>query len=156
MVVRWWCGEMLRWWDDVVVRCWCGDVGRGFAQFQDVIKNRENSPYVNWFYRIDAGRKVRRAGSYCRCSRYLLGKEQRPFYGRSTCEIHKVSCNRIYRNFHSSESEFLRNLQNCHRQVLLNAWHVKTLLWLVTARVFFSVTGQKKQHTDSPHDEQGG
>ena len=49
------------------------------------------------------------------------GKEQRPFYGRSTCEIHKVSCNRIYRNFHSSESEFLRNLQNCHRQVLLNA-----------------------------------
>ena len=70
---------------------------------------------------IDAGRKVRRAGSYCRCSRYLLGKEQRPFYGRSTCEIHKVSCNRIYRNFHSSESEFLRNLQNCHRQVLLNA-----------------------------------
>ena len=65
--------------------------------------------------------KVRRAGSYCRCSRYLLGKEQRPFYGRSTCEIHKVSCNRIYRNFHSSESEFLRNLQNCHRQVLLNA-----------------------------------
>ena len=36
-------------------------------------------------------------------------------------EIHKVSCNRIYRNFHSSESEFLRNLQNCHRQVLLNA-----------------------------------
>lgn len=60
-------------------------------------------------------------GSYCRCSRYLLGKEQRPFYGRSTCEIHKVSCNRIYRNFHSSESEFLRNLQNCHRQVLLNA-----------------------------------
>ena len=30
-------------------------VGRGFAQFQDVIKNRENSPYVNWFYRIDFG-----------------------------------------------------------------------------------------------------
>ena len=28
-------------------------VGRGFAQFQDVIRNRENSPYVNWFYRID-------------------------------------------------------------------------------------------------------
>jgi len=30
-------------------------VGRGFAQFQDVIRNRENSPYVNWFYRIDFG-----------------------------------------------------------------------------------------------------
>ena len=30
-------------------------VGRGFAQFQDVIKKRENSPYVNWFYRIDSG-----------------------------------------------------------------------------------------------------
>ena len=30
-------------------------VGRGFAQFQDVIKNRENSPHVNWFYRIDFG-----------------------------------------------------------------------------------------------------
>ena len=29
--------------------------GRGFAQFQDVIRNRENSPYVNWFYRIDFG-----------------------------------------------------------------------------------------------------
>lgn len=28
-------------------------VGRGFGPFQDVIKNRENSPYVNWFYRID-------------------------------------------------------------------------------------------------------
>lgn len=24
-------------------------VGRGFPQFQDVIKNRENSPYVSWF-----------------------------------------------------------------------------------------------------------
>lgn len=28
-------------------------VGRGFGPFCDVIKNRENSPYVNWFYRID-------------------------------------------------------------------------------------------------------
>lgn len=28
-------------------------VGRGFAPFQDVVRNRENSPYVNWFYRID-------------------------------------------------------------------------------------------------------
>ncbi len=28
-------------------------VGRGFAPFQDVIQNRENSPYVNWFYKID-------------------------------------------------------------------------------------------------------
>lgn len=27
-------------------------VGRGFGPFQDVVKNRENSPYVNWFYRI--------------------------------------------------------------------------------------------------------
>ncbi len=27
-------------------------VGRGFGPFQDVLKNRENSPYVNWFYRI--------------------------------------------------------------------------------------------------------
>lgn len=25
-------------------------VGRGFYQFQDVIKNRENSPYLNWFH----------------------------------------------------------------------------------------------------------
>lgn len=25
-------------------------VGRGFYQFQDVVKNRENSPYLNWFY----------------------------------------------------------------------------------------------------------
>lgn len=28
-------------------------VGRGFFAFQDVLKNRENSPYVNWFQRID-------------------------------------------------------------------------------------------------------
>jgi glycosidase len=27
-------------------------VGRGFGPFQDVIKNRERSEYVNWFYRI--------------------------------------------------------------------------------------------------------
>lgn len=27
-------------------------VGRGFAPFQDVLKNRERSPYVSWFYRI--------------------------------------------------------------------------------------------------------
>lgn len=27
-------------------------VGRGFAPFQDVLRNREHSPYVNWFYRI--------------------------------------------------------------------------------------------------------
>ncbi len=27
-------------------------VGRGFFAFQDVLKNRENSPYVNWFSRI--------------------------------------------------------------------------------------------------------
>lgn len=25
-------------------------VGRGFYQFQDVIRNRENSPYLNWFH----------------------------------------------------------------------------------------------------------
>lgn len=25
-------------------------VGRGFYQFQDVVKNRENSPYLNWFH----------------------------------------------------------------------------------------------------------
>lgn len=30
-------------------------VGRGFWAFEDVIKNRENSPYVNWFGRIDFG-----------------------------------------------------------------------------------------------------
>lgn len=30
-------------------------VGRGFGPFQDVLKNRERSPYVNWFYRIDFG-----------------------------------------------------------------------------------------------------
>ena len=30
-------------------------VGRGFWAFQDVIKNRESSPYVNWFGRIDFG-----------------------------------------------------------------------------------------------------
>ena len=29
-------------------------VGRGFYQFQDVIKNRENSKYLNWFH-IDLG-----------------------------------------------------------------------------------------------------
>ncbi len=28
-------------------------VGRGFGPFQDVVRNRESSPYVNWFYRID-------------------------------------------------------------------------------------------------------
>ena len=27
-------------------------VGRGFGPFQDVLKNRESSQYVNWFYRI--------------------------------------------------------------------------------------------------------
>ena len=26
--------------------------GRGFGPFLDVLKNRENSPYVDWFYRI--------------------------------------------------------------------------------------------------------
>ena len=30
-------------------------VGRGFWAFQDVLKNRESSPYVNWFNRIDFG-----------------------------------------------------------------------------------------------------
>lgn len=25
-------------------------VGRGFTQFQDVLKNREHSPYLNWFH----------------------------------------------------------------------------------------------------------
>ena len=30
-------------------------VGRGFGPFQDVLKNRECSPYVNWFHRIDFG-----------------------------------------------------------------------------------------------------
>ncbi len=30
-------------------------VGRGFWAFEDVLKNRENSPYVNWFSRIDFG-----------------------------------------------------------------------------------------------------
>lgn len=30
-------------------------VGRGFGPFQDVLRNRENSPYVNWFGRIDFG-----------------------------------------------------------------------------------------------------
>ncbi len=28
-------------------------VGRGFWAFQDVLKNRESSPYKDWFYRID-------------------------------------------------------------------------------------------------------
>ncbi len=28
-------------------------VGRGFGPFQDVVRNREKSTYVNWFYRID-------------------------------------------------------------------------------------------------------
>jgi len=28
-------------------------VGRGFFAFQDVLRNRENSPYVSWFSRID-------------------------------------------------------------------------------------------------------
>lgn len=30
-------------------------VGRGFWAFQDVLKNRESSPYKDWFYRIDFG-----------------------------------------------------------------------------------------------------
>lgn len=30
-------------------------VGRGFFAFQDVLKNRENSPYVSWFSKIDFG-----------------------------------------------------------------------------------------------------
>ncbi len=30
-------------------------VGRGFGPFLDVLKNRENSPYVGWFNRIDFG-----------------------------------------------------------------------------------------------------
>jgi glycosidase len=30
-------------------------VGRGFWAFSDVLKNREQSPYVNWFHRIDFG-----------------------------------------------------------------------------------------------------
>lgn len=30
-------------------------VGRGFWAFQDVLKNRESSPYTGWFYRIDFG-----------------------------------------------------------------------------------------------------
>ena len=30
-------------------------VGRGFGPFQDVLKNRERSPSVNWFLRIDFG-----------------------------------------------------------------------------------------------------
>lgn len=30
-------------------------VGRGFGPFQDVVKNREHSSYVSWFYRIDFG-----------------------------------------------------------------------------------------------------
>ncbi len=30
-------------------------VGRGFWAFQDVQKNRQNSPYINWFNRIDFG-----------------------------------------------------------------------------------------------------
>jgi len=30
-------------------------VGRGFWAFQDVLKNRESSPYVSWFHRIDFG-----------------------------------------------------------------------------------------------------
>ncbi len=30
-------------------------VGRGFGPFRDVLQNRERSPYVNWFHRIDFG-----------------------------------------------------------------------------------------------------
>ena len=30
-------------------------VGRGFGPFQDVLKNRESSPYVSWFQRIEFG-----------------------------------------------------------------------------------------------------
>ena len=30
-------------------------VGRGFWAFEDVVKNRESSPYVSWFSRIDFG-----------------------------------------------------------------------------------------------------
>lgn len=31
-------------------------VGRGFEPFQDVVRNREKSPYLNWFYHIDLNR----------------------------------------------------------------------------------------------------
>lgn len=30
-------------------------VGRGFGPFKDVVENRENSRYLNWFHRIDLG-----------------------------------------------------------------------------------------------------
>ncbi len=30
-------------------------VGRGFVPFQDVLRNRENSPYIGWFHRIELG-----------------------------------------------------------------------------------------------------
>jgi len=30
-------------------------VGRGFEPFADVLRNREHSSYINWFYRIDLG-----------------------------------------------------------------------------------------------------
>lgn len=30
-------------------------VGRGFGPFQDVLKNREHSPYLHWFHRIELG-----------------------------------------------------------------------------------------------------
>lgn len=49
------CDELHRAGIKVVLDGVFNHVGRGFFAFQDVLKNRENSPYVSWFSRIDFG-----------------------------------------------------------------------------------------------------
>lgn len=49
------CGELHKEGIKVVLDGVFNHVGRGFWAFQDVLKNRENSPYVSWFARIDFG-----------------------------------------------------------------------------------------------------
>ncbi len=49
------CGELHKEGIRVVLDGVFNHVGRGFWAFQDVLKNRENSPYVSWFARIDFG-----------------------------------------------------------------------------------------------------
>ena len=44
------CGELHENGIRVVLDGVFNHVGRGFAQFQDVLRNRERSPYLNWFH----------------------------------------------------------------------------------------------------------
>ena len=49
------CGNLHKEGIKVVLDGVFNHVGRGFWAFEDVVKNRENSPYVSWFSRIDFG-----------------------------------------------------------------------------------------------------